>query len=130
MTFNVKMTITGLQEAQARNNRRIAALQPSGEFGRAILYATTEVHRYAVGVTHVDTGSLRASHRMEVSGIRGMVYLDPGAANPRSGQRTAVYGPHEHARGGSHAFYQRTISEAGAGIMQRSLGMVRLELQK
>lgn len=106
-------TIKGLQEAQNANMKAIAAVRPSGVFGRAIQYATAEAHRYAASVTHVDTGALRASHRMEITGLRGMIYIDPSARNPRSGARPAVYGAAEHARGGDHAFYQRTMDEHG-----------------
>lgn len=126
MTFDVKLTITGIQEAQAKNNRVIASLRPDGALGRAVQYGTTAAHRYAVGVTHVDTGSLHASHRMEITGLRGRVYIDPSARNPRSRQRTETYGPYEHERGGEHAFYQRTINEQGPSIEQAMMGLVKL----
>lgn len=86
--------------------------------GRAIQWGTAAAHRYAVSITHVLTGSLRASHRMAVSGLQGRISLDPRARNPRSRQRTAVYGPVEEARGGEHAFYRRTVAEAGRKIGQ------------
>ena len=126
MAFNVKLSITGIQEAQAKNNRNIAALQPSGALGRAVQYGVIAAHRYAVGVTHVDTGALRSSHRMEITGLRGRVYIDPSARNPRSRQRTETYGPYEHERGGQHAFYQRTINEQGPSIEQAMMGLVKL----
>lgn len=114
--FNVRLTITGLQQMMARNDRRIARLRTNSDFGKAIQEATADAHRYAVALTHVDTGSLRASHRMEVDGLQGRVYLAPEAVNPRSRQKTAVYGYYEHERGGSHAFYERTVNERGAQI--------------
>lgn len=114
--MSVDMTIRGIQEAQRWNLRAIAALRPSGALGRAIQWGTAAAHRFAVSVTHVITGSLRASHRMAVSGVQGRVYLDTRAKNPRTGQRTAVYGPIEEARGGEHAFYGRTAREAGPRI--------------
>src|SRR5512145_1695553 len=103
--------IKGLQEAQAANKRQIAATRPSGTLGRAVLYATTKLHRYAVAITHVwvyKGGGLRASQRMklEQGGLRGRIYIDPSAVNPR-GQKPSIYGPIEEARGGSHAFYYR-----------------------
>lgn len=129
MAYNV--TITGVQEAQAANLRRIAALKPGGAFGQAIQYAAATLHRYAVGITHVDTGTLRASHRirMESGGLRAVIYIDAGAVNPRSGQRASVYGPHEHARGGSHAFYARTVSEAGPAVIKQVADMVDIAIQ-
>jgi len=99
-------SIRGLQEAQAANNRLIAAIQPNSGLGRGLLYLTTAVHRDAVATTHVITGSLRGSHRMaQESPLRYRIYIDPGAVNPRSNQYPSIYGMFEHGRGGSHAFY-------------------------
>jgi len=108
------VSIQGLQEALYANQKRIAALKTEGAFGKFVKNATISLQRYAIGITHVwwdRGGGLRASHRMELTGMRGRIYLDPNAVNPR-GQRPAVYGPYEEARGGTHAFYQRTVSEA------------------
>jgi hypothetical protein len=107
------LTIQGLQEAQRANLRHIAALKPHDAFGRLVLRTTTDAERYAVSITHVITGALRASHRIAYSGLRGEVSLDPLAANPVTGQHTSIYGQAEHARGGTHAFYQRTVDERG-----------------
>ena len=121
MPFDVSLTITGLQEAQALNNRMIAALKPSGALGQAVREVTAAAQRWAIALTHVDTGSLRASHRMEVGGLRGRIYIDPGAVNPRSGRHTALYGPYEHARGGSHAFYGRVVDEHGQELANQGV---------
>jgi hypothetical protein len=126
--MSVDMTIKGIQEAQRWNVRAIAALRTGGALGRAIQWGTAAAHRYAVSITHVDTGALRASHRMAVSGAQGKIYLDASARNPRSGQRTAVYGPAEEARGGEHAFYRRTVAEAGSKIGQEMAQMVAREV--
>lgn len=115
-TIDLKTTITGLQQAQAANVRLIGELKPAGAFGRAIQYATAEAHREAVSRTHVDTGALRGSHRMQVSGLHGEIYLDPGARSPKTGELVEAYGATEHARGGAHAFYRRTVDEAGLRI--------------
>jgi len=122
------ISLEGLQEALEQNARRIAALKPGGARAKAVQYGITALHRYAVSITHVwkyKGGGLRASHRMEVSegGEHGRIYIDPTAVNPR-GQRPAEYGPYEHARGGSHAFYDRTLSEHGPQVtaeMQRMI---------
>lgn len=113
---NWKLTIKGLEAAQAVNRRRIAALQPSSDFGRAVQYAVLELQRYAKGITHIDTSALQASHLGEVSGARGRIYINPAAINPR-GFRPEIYGFYEHARGGSHAFYERTVAERGPGVI-------------
>lgn len=114
------MAIKGLQEAQAANNRQIAATKRSRTLGRAVLYAMTKLHRYAVAITHVwvyKGGGLRASHRMKLErgGLCGRIYIDPSAVNPR-GQKPSIYGPIEEARGGSHAFYYRAVSENDADL--------------
>ena len=121
----VSVTITGIQEAHAANLRAIAAVKPEGGLGRAIQYATTAAHQYAVSITHVDTGALRASERMALFGTRGEIFLDPTARNPRGGERTAIYGVTEHERGGSHAFFRRTIDEAGERIGTTAVQMIK-----
>ena len=112
----MKFSIEGLQQAQQANLYNIAQMKPSGALGRMVQYGTILAHRYTVSITHVDTGALRASHRMKLQGSRGEIYIDPEGVNPRTGAHTAKYGPVEHARGGSHAFYARTEKEAGLSI--------------
>jgi hypothetical protein len=119
MSYDVSLSIKYLQEAQAKNNKAIAALKPSGEFGRVVRDVTIYAHRHGVAITHVDTGTLKAGHRMQVRGLRGRIYIDPGAINPRSHQRAAVYGIYEHERGGEHAFYDRVGREVGPEIERR-----------
>lgn len=118
--MDINLTIRGLQETQAKNLRRIARLEPGGEFGTMIRNTTVYTHSEAVKVTHVDTGTLRASHRMQITNVRGLVFIDPSAVNPRSGAKPVDYGPVEEARGGSHAFY--TIAR------QRAIAYVRQQL--
>lgn len=127
--FMVELSITGIQEAQDANARWMAALKPGGALGRAVQYMTIEAQRRAIALTHVDTGSLRASHRMQYAGLEGRVFIDPGATNPRSRGRTAVYGLVEHERGGEHAFYARVVDEFGPEIMRRAVQMVGDELR-
>lgn len=125
----MRFTIQGLQEAQRANEYNIAQMKPNGAMGRMVQYATTLAHRVAVMYTHVDTGSLRASHRMDVRGSRGEIYIDPTAVNPRSLAYTRDYGPVEHARGGSHAFYERTEREAGLTIATEAATQFARELR-
>lgn len=105
--------MTGLQEAQLDNLQRIARLRPEGELGQAIKDTTLGAHRFAVQITHVWPvlgGGLRAAHRAEVKGLRGRVFIDPSAVNPRGG-KPSIYGFYENRRGGDHAFYDRTEEE-------------------
>lgn len=119
------VSIKGIQKVQAANVKAIAALKPKGALGRAIQWATAEAHRYAVYITHVDTGSLKASHRMTVKSSRGRVYIDRTATNPRSKQKPAIYGQYEEERGGAHAFYTRTINERGDYITSRAIKIIQ-----
>lgn len=121
----MEFTIQGLQQAQKGNLKAIAAMKPGSVFGNAIRAGTVSAHRYAVAQTHVDTGALKASHRMVIAGLEGTVFIDQGARNPRSRALTSQYGPVEHARGGEHAFYEivekrygtRIASQAGAMLI-------------
>ncbi len=123
-----KITIKGLQEAQAAVLKAIAAVKPAGALGRAVQYMATEAHRMAVSYTHVDTGALRASHIIDYAGpARYIVRLSDSARNPRTGARTSVYGPVEHNRGDSHAFYERTFRNGGQ-IATRAVAYLRSQL--
>lgn len=124
-----RVTIEGLQKAQQQNQRRIAALKPTGVFGEAIRYATAELQRFAIAATHVDTGALKSSHMMEVDGLRGRIFLSPGAVNPQ-GQRPAVYGVYEHDRGGSHAFYELTVADHGQQVTSRAVEKIRAAVER
>jgi hypothetical protein len=130
MTKDMTLSIQGTQEAQKKNLTRIAMLQPGGLVQRELQDATISAHRYAVTITHVGRyrsngawaggGSLRASHRIQMQNLKGIVYIDPSARNPRSKVRPAEYGVYENARGGEHAFYDRTMNEAIPGITARA----------
>lgn len=128
MTYDEGLSIKGLQEAQRDNQRRIAMFKPHGEIQGAIKDATIGAQRYAINITHVDTGSLRASHRMKIQGLHGYVYIDPRAVNPRSGQRPVIYGFYENKRGGEHAFYDRTVEEYGGEVVETVDKRIRLKL--
>jgi hypothetical protein len=126
MSFRVG--VSGIQEAQNANAKAIAAIRPSGALGRAIRNATAEAHRYVVAITHVwhyKGGALRAAHRMKVTDVRGEIFLDPKARSPRTGQLVTEYGPEEHRRGGSHAFYERTEKERGPRIAARAMQTIK-----
>ena len=127
MAYNPQLSIEGIQEVMARNNRRIAALKPEGAAGEAVRDAIIALHRYAVQITHVGkytgAGALKSSHRMEVDGTEGQVYIDPASVSPRRTKRKykpVEYGVYENARGGEHAFYDRTVDEIGPNVSARA----------
>jgi len=113
-------SIADIQEAQQAMLRYIASLKPGNALTRALKYAALAAHRYTTSITHVwryKGGALRASHRITMQEVdnKAVIFIDPASVNPR-GQRPAIYGPYEHARGGEHAFYQRTENEYGPQV--------------
>jgi hypothetical protein len=127
----IGVDIANIQDEQDRNLRRIAALQPGGELGEAVQLAGIRVHRYVVAITHVDTGALRAAHRLDYQEDGGealvRIYIDPSAVNPHD-QLPSEYGPYEHDRGGEHAFYQRGIDEEGYSAIAASSQLLAIAL--
>ncbi len=109
----------------------VRALQPNTGLGRAVQVAAIDLQRYTVAITHVDTGTLRAAHRidLQMSGhtAQATIYVDPTAVNPRSNRRAEEYSVVEHARGEAHAFYERTYNERGDRAVD--LGIVALEAE-
>jgi hypothetical protein len=130
MTRDMRLSIERIQEVQQRNLVRIAMLRPGGLVQRELQEATIATHRYAVSITHVGKyrsnggwvggGSLRASHRIKMLRLKGVVYIDPNSRNPRSKVKPVEYGIYENARGGEHAFYDRTMAEAVPTIVARA----------
>lgn len=104
------VSIRDIQRAQAAMLRAANAVKPRNGLAAAVKAATIDAHRYVVYITHVDTGGLRAAHKMAIRGARGEIYIDPSARRS-DGDRPAIYGVYEHRRGGSHAFYERTVAE-------------------
>lgn len=125
----MQMTIKGLQEAQRAMVKAVAAMKPGGGLDDAVRFATIAALQYAVSITHVDTGALRASHRMRFdgasffSGPRGVIYIDPASVRPGGG-RPSQYGVVENFRGGTHAFYARVPAERGETIARQAAGAV------
>ncbi len=109
--------IAEIQAAQAHLNKILASLQPKSAYGRAIKVMWIAGSQYAEKVSHRDSGALQASHRFEmyVDELGGQVFIDPSATTAK-GKKPSEYGPYEEARGGSHAFYERTEVEAGQKI--------------
>lgn len=110
------LEIKELQKLADANVRALAALEPRNDsaIAQAIYDTTVHAHRFMVSVTHVDTSSLKLGERAEfdASKLRGQVFIDPYTVNPRSGNRPAEYGIYENARGGPHAFFDKTVAEA------------------
>lgn len=122
MSFRQTVTIEGLQELQAANAKMIAALKPTGAMGKVVQHVTAAFHRYAISITHVDTGALRASERMTVEfggSARGVVFVDGNNRNPH-GMLVDDYAGIEEARGGSHGYFGRTVRERGPSALKEA----------
>lgn len=123
-----KLQIRGNKEAQRAMIVAANAVQPRGGLGRAIQFVTLGAVQYAQRVSHILTGALRSSHVPEFesgSGIsRGRVFIDPAAINPMHGKPVTDYASIEEARGGSHAFYERTVAERGNYLVGRAAELV------
>lgn len=129
MPFDPKLSLEGIQEVQQRNLRRIAALTPSGAAGEAVRDALIALQRYATQITHVGKyeggGALKNSHRIsfDETETEGTVYIDPSSVSPRRTSKKykpVEYGVYENARGGEHAFYDRTVDEIGGSVSERA----------
>ena len=116
------INIEGILDAQKANLIAIAAMSPGGAFGEAIKDATIQTHAYEVKTMHAITGAMKASARMDINleSYRGLVFIDPDAYGERSG-KPIDYAHYEHARGGEHAFAQKTVTEAGPVIGRKAI---------
>jgi len=132
------LDIRGLQEAQQRNLRRIAQLEPDGALGTAIQWGTTEAHRRLTYNTPFDTGSLRASRRivLNLSALRGQIFTSRNARNPRSNIPPAEYDELLHTRGfrpgrrgGILASMPYTVVTDGPHIARGMAGILRKGLR-
>lgn len=126
--LGIKFRLRGLERLQAANLQLMRAINPRGGLGKGVKVATLYLHKYAVAITHVQTGTLKRSHVMDFAsgGVQtyrygipivgkavGRIYINPSARNPVTGQMPYKYGTVEHAKRGSHAFYKRTVDERG-----------------
>ncbi len=141
----ISFKLRGLERIQRANRQLLEAINPRGGLGRGVKVATLDLHKYAIAITHVKTGTLRGSHIVNfgsggvgtyrfgniiVSKAKGRIYINPSARNPVTGDRPAEYGPVEHARRGSHMFYKRTLDERGNAAAALALLEIRRSLPK
>ena len=118
----VKVEVEGLKEAQDRLTRLAQRLGSGAGVEAIMARAMLRAHRYATMIVHVDTGRLKNSLFPRLSRAPNTIYAVVGT--------NVVYAPFEHARGGTHAFFQRTIDEEGAAIMAQVEADVAREVQR
>lgn len=111
------LTVKGLKEEQAKQARRVRALDPRHAVGRVTKAGTRKIYSRMLEVVHVQSGTLKAALRMDfkttATAATGSVFIDPGAVKPGTRSRPAVYGVYENAKGGAHAFIERATAAAG-----------------
>jgi len=88
-----------------------------GMFRDAITTQLNYLTWYARRITHKMSGVLALAHTWKYDSYRtrGVIFINPNVSwmQGRSViRRPYVYGVYEHNRGGSHAFYARTVREA------------------
>lgn len=106
--MTIRIEIKQLAETQARLKRLLEDVSAQGGLRGAIAKATLRALRYATAITHVISGRLKNSHFPRVGAQGNQVY--------GSVSTNVAYASIEHARGGSHAFYGRTVKEEGDAI--------------
>jgi len=128
------LSIQGLQQAQQRNLRRIAGLEPGGIRGQAVQWGAGEFHRKLTYNTPYDTGALRASRRITFTASvpRAQITDTHSSYNPRSKTPPYEYDVYLHARGyrpglrgGIQASYPYTMQHEGQRIIDRMQKMIR-----
>lgn len=88
--------------------KRLAGSE-SGPLAQAMTLALNQLHRYASGIVHVDTGRLKNSLFVAPPVQQQNALVGAVATN-------VEYAIYEHNRGGDHAFFQRTIEEEGPAV--------------
>ena len=121
--MTVRVDITGIEDARRAMEQAVRAMRPNDAFGKALKATTEHAYLYARQITHIDTGALRASHRMQFFGKYAEIYPDPAAVRSDN-KRPAEYAIYEHNRGGAHAFYARTVLEDGKQAAQSGLRLL------
>jgi len=109
--------VTGLEPA-------LQKLRQLGRVDQVIGYLvkdfSEELAKIASGEAHVWSGTLRANQRATIeSSTRARVHADSAAVNPWTGWRLTAYDYIEEGRGGSHAFYSRSLERFGSVASSR-----------
>lgn len=124
-----RLRLNHLKDVQDQNRRLIRNLRTGGALGRFARAVLLKEQGYMLSIVHVDTGWLKRSLRIQMnSATRGRIYIDGRTRNPRGG-RPSVYGPWENARGGDHAFFDRTIAREPKFIAEAGRQFLR-DLEK
>ncbi|MBA2702695.1 MAG: hypothetical protein H0U60_02470 [Blastocatellia bacterium] len=109
--LKLSVKLKNLDKAQRKNLKVIAALRPEGALGKMAQYGAVQAYNYMHGIVHVDTGLLKMS--LFIDRKNASTYAVRVRENVSyKKKRPAVYGAYENARGGAHAFVNRTMQQA------------------
>lgn len=93
-----------------------------------------EMIDYLSQITHRITGTLASSFRLRYAitgeAAWGTIEIADDVVNPVSGGRPVEYGVYEHARGGTHAFFERTFKKYESRAASRYMNYVLQDLPK
>jgi hypothetical protein len=106
-TFVNAASVRELEALQAELARLQLEVSPEGQAATLTL-AVGMLHRYGSGIVHVDSGRLKNS-----------LFWDVQAGRQRSSAlwgTNVQYSIYENARGGEHAFVDRTAREEGPAV--------------
>lgn len=107
----ISVSTAGLAELQTEVQRLALAVstKPGGGLRNDLLLTLLQLQRYALGIVHVDTGRLKNSIFTEIE-AHGNDLIGHVATN-------VAYAPFEERRGGSHAFFARTVRDEGPNVV-------------
>lgn len=118
----IESDLQGLQEAQSRLARLVQRVGAGSGLRAIIARAVLRAHRYTTMIVHVDTGRLKNSLFPRVTMQSNQAYGVVGT--------NVMYAPYEHDRGGSHAFFERTVQEDGPAIVRQVEDDIRREVDR
>ena len=109
MTITVK--VTGDKAELDRELSRVsAAVEPARGLEDSVTLAVGMLHRFMIGIVHVDTGRLKNSIHWDTRRARQSVIGAVGT--------NVEYAIYENARGSDHAFLDRTEREEGRRVAE------------
>lgn len=111
-TVELEVKVTGFYKLQKILTELSSDGYYRGIFRDYISTLLSGARSYARIVTHKETGMLASAHEWEYDShaMKGSLYISGRVvyATGSTLRWPRIYGVYEHARGGSHAFYQRT----------------------
>lgn len=127
MSIDISVDTNGVDRALQIVER---SLSPKSGGGEAVRRVAEIARAYASSITHHWTSTLWKTHTVDESRIASdgiaAVYIER-VRNPL-GQYTDIYGPKEHAKGGDHAFYDRTVRNRGPFALRQGVSMLERRL--